>query len=103
MRRRPRLLVLNQYYWPGVEATAHLLTELCEALATDFDVTIVTGVLRGFDVKPGRFSRNGVEIVRVRSTTFDRARLPLRAANYGTYLAGSLFEAMRVKRPDVVM
>ena len=30
---RPRLLVFNQYYWPGVEATANLLTELCEALA----------------------------------------------------------------------
>ena len=30
---RPHLLVFNQYYWPGVEATAHLLTELCEALA----------------------------------------------------------------------
>ncbi|MCU1281630.1 MAG: hypothetical protein JWM53_5176 [bacterium] len=103
MSHRPRLLVLNQYYWPGVEATAHLLTELCEALATDFDVTIVTGVLRGFDAKPGRFRHNGVEIVRVRSTTFDRARLPLRAANYGTYLVGSLLEAMRVNKPDVVM
>jgi glycosyltransferase involved in cell wall biosynthesis len=101
--RRPRLLVLNQYYWPGVEATAHLLTELCEALAADFDVTVVTGVLRGFDAKPGRATRNGVEIVRVRSTTFDRARLSLRAANYATYLVGSLLEAVRVERPDVVM
>ena len=33
---RQRILVLNQYYWPGVEATAHLLTELCEALAEDY-------------------------------------------------------------------
>ena len=41
--RRPRLLVLNQYYWPGVEATAHLLSDLCAALADDFDVTVVTG------------------------------------------------------------
>ncbi len=32
---RPRLLVLNQYYWPGVEATAHLLTDLCEGLSDD--------------------------------------------------------------------
>ena len=45
--RRPRLLVLNQYYWPGVEATANLLTELCEALAEDFDVTVVTGAAPG--------------------------------------------------------
>jgi hypothetical protein len=41
-----RLLVLNQYYAPGIEATAQLLTELCEGLATEYDVTVVTGRLR---------------------------------------------------------
>ena len=38
----PRLLILNQYYWPGVEATANLLTELAEDLADEFEVTVVT-------------------------------------------------------------
>ena len=38
--KRLRLLVLNQYYWPGVEATAQLLAQLCEALAEDYDVTV---------------------------------------------------------------
>ena len=52
--RKPRLLVLNQYYWPGVEATAQLLTELCEALAEDMDVTVVTGVLHGHEDEPRR-------------------------------------------------
>src|SRR5438445_1475433 len=33
---RPLLLVFNQYYWPAVEATAHLLTELCEGLADEY-------------------------------------------------------------------
>ena len=53
---RPRVLVLNQYYWPGVEATAHLLAELCEALADEFDVTVVTGMVRRHD-DAGRPSR----------------------------------------------
>ena len=56
---RPRILVLNQYYWPGVEATAQLLSQLCEALAVDYDVTVVTGHLRGHDL-PARETRNGV-------------------------------------------
>jgi hypothetical protein len=43
--RRPRLLVFNQYYWPGVEATGNLLAQLCEALAVDYDVTVVAGTL----------------------------------------------------------
>jgi hypothetical protein len=64
--RKLRLLVLNQYYWPGVEATAQLLTELCEALAEDLEVKVVTGVLHGHEGEPRRVVHNGVEIVRVR-------------------------------------
>ena len=44
-RPASEILVLNQYYWPGVEATAQLLSQLCEALAEDYDVTVVTGAL----------------------------------------------------------
>src|SRR6185436_10527787 len=66
--RKPRLLVLNQYYWPGVEATAQLLTELCEALAEDSEVKVVTGVLHGHEDQPRRTVHNGVSIVRVPST-----------------------------------
>jgi hypothetical protein len=69
---RPRLLVLNQYYWPGKEATANLLTELCEALSADYDVTVVTGASPG---QPERAVRNGVQIVRVHSTAYDRTQL----------------------------
>ncbi len=103
MSTRPRLLVLNEYYWPGVEATAVLLTELCESLAADFDVTVVTGPLHGAPVHAGRTRRNGVEIVRVRGTAYSRSKLPLRAVNYATYLAGALWHGLRAGRPDVVM
>jgi colanic acid biosynthesis glycosyl transferase WcaI len=101
--RRPRLLVLNQYYWPGVEATAHLLTELCEALADEYDVTVVTGVLHGHEDEPRLAVRNGVSIVRVPSTSYERSRLLRRAANYGSYLASSAVHAVRTPRPDVVL
>ena len=100
---RPRLLVLNQYYWPGVEATAHLLSELCAALASEFDVTVVTGRVPGPGGEPGRTVHEGVEIVRVSSTAYDRSALHLRALNYGTYLVRSLREGLAAKRPDVVL
>jgi putative colanic acid biosynthesis glycosyltransferase WcaI len=100
--RRPRILVLNQYYWPGIEATAQLLAQLCEALARDYDVTVVTGQLRGHEL-PSEEIRNGVRIVRVRSTTYDRAQLHLRAANYGTYLGDTALTALRGERPDLVL
>jgi len=99
---RPRILVLNQYYWPGVEATAHLLSELCGALADEFEITVITG--RTEEGEPvGRSTRDGVEILRVPSTAYDRSRLSLRAANYLTYLTGSLLEGLRAKPPDLVL
>jgi colanic acid biosynthesis glycosyl transferase WcaI len=101
-RARPRVLVLNQYYWPGVEATAHLLAELCEALADEFDLTVVTGMVAGAE-EAGRTEKGGVEIVRVGSTAYDRSRLSLRAANYLTYLGLSFWEGLKVERPDVVL
>ena len=101
--RRQRLLVLNQYYWPGVEATAQLLTELCEALADEFDVRVVTGVLHGHEHEPRHLVRNGVEIVRVASTSYERSRIVARAANYVTYLTNAAVTAVRGPRPDVVL
>jgi colanic acid biosynthesis glycosyl transferase WcaI len=101
--RKPRLLVLNQYYWPGIEATAQLLTELCEALAEDMDVTVVTGVLHSHEDEPRRTRHNGVEIVRVPSTSFERSKIPARAANYTSYLTSALLRGVRGQRPDVVL
>jgi colanic acid biosynthesis glycosyl transferase WcaI len=101
--RRPRLLVFNQYYWPGVEATAQLLTELCEALADEYEVTVITGRLRGHEHDPDYERRNGVELIRVHSTAFDRAPLHRRAMNYFTYLTRALRRGLTVQRPDVVL
>ena len=100
---RPRILVLNQYYWPGVEATAHLLTELCEALAEDYDVEVVTGVLHGHEDEPRESERNGVRIVRVSSTAYERSELARRAANYFSYLGSALAHALRGDAPDLVL
>ena len=98
-----RLLVLNQYYAPGIEATAQLLTELCEGLASEYDVTVVTGRLRGAPELPTQEVRNGVNVIRVPSTFFDRAPLSQRAINYASYLGLAAIRALRVRRPDIVL
>ena len=99
---RRKILVLNQYYWPGVEATAQLLAQLCEALARDYDVSVVTGHLHGHDL-PAEEMRNGVRIVRVRSTSYERSQIHLRAANYASYLGDTVLTALRGERPDLVL
>lgn len=100
---KPRILVINQYYRPGFEATAQLLGDLCEALTERFDVSVVTGALAIPPAPHGRFEANGVHVIRVPSTTFDRAGLGRRALNYVTFVAAAFAEAMRARRPDVVV
>src|SRR4249919_1411985 len=98
-----RILVLNQYYWPGVEATAHLLTELCEALAEDYDVEVVTGVLHGHEDDLRFAEHNGVRITRVASTSYERSELGRRAVNYFSYLGLALRHALSGPAPDLVL
>jgi glycosyltransferase involved in cell wall biosynthesis len=100
---RKHVLVLNQYYWPGVEATAHLLTDLCEGLVATHDVSVVTGVLHEHEAEPRTSTRNGVAIHRVRSTAYDRTGLAARAANYFTYLGSALGHGVVAESPDVVL
>jgi colanic acid biosynthesis glycosyl transferase WcaI len=100
---RQRILVLNQYYWPGVEATAHLLTELCEALAVEYDVEVVTGVLRDHEDDPRQLEHNGVHITRVASTSYERSELGRRAVNYVSYLGSALRRALSAPAPDLVV
>jgi glycosyltransferase involved in cell wall biosynthesis len=99
----PRLLIINQYYWPGVEATANLLTQLAEDLAEDFEVTVVTGELHGHHELLPREVRNGVSIVRVASLAYDRTQLSRRALNYVTFLATALVRSLVDRKPDVVI
>src|SRR3981081_238931 len=98
---KPRLLVLNQYYAPSVEATGNLLADLCEALSDEYDVTVVAGTAP--EIPAGRTIRNGVELIRVASTAYDRTRLGRRAANYLSYFALSAQAALRSRRPDLVL
>src|SRR5207247_388790 len=72
-------------------------------LANEAEVKVVTGVLHGHEDEPRRLVHNGVEIVRVPSTSFERSKLFARASNYVTYLGNALLYGVRGRRPDVVL
>src|SRR5262249_41606433 len=72
-------------------------------LAEEGDVTVIPGVLPGPEAEPSRVVHNGVEIVRVPSTSFERSKLFARAANYVTYLGNALVKGLRGAKPDIVL
>ncbi|HPM79541.1 MAG TPA: glycosyltransferase family 4 protein [Candidatus Anammoximicrobium sp.] len=105
---RPRILFLNRSYWPDAEATGQLLTELCEDLAEQFDVTVVAGQ-PNWNAEGASFQRRGVQcragvtIRRVRHTRFAKRSVAGRVVNQLTFFAAATFAALAVKRPDIVV
>src|SRR4029079_13115637 len=98
----------NRSYWPDAEASGQLLTELCEDLAWDFDMTVVAGQPHqnpsGVPCKSwGRDQHHGVNIRRVPHLTLGKTSLWGRAVNMLTYLAGAAVTALCVSRPAAVV
>lgn len=104
----PRILILNRSYWPDAEASGQLLTELCEDLAAEFEMTVIAGQPNqnpaGVSCNPwGRDEHHGVSIRRVPHLTLGKKSLWGRAFNMLTYLAGAFVTALCVARPAAVV
>lgn len=104
-----KILFINRSYWPDVEATGQLLTELCEDLAGQFDVSVLCGQPNRNPENAG-FKRSGTEIRknvtirRVRHTQFEKKRgLLFRAANMLTFFIRAAPAAVFGRCPDTVV
>jgi len=101
------VLFLNRSYWPDVEATGQLLTELCADLARSHRVTVIAGqpnfvaaTGKGFSQ---RETHQGVHIIRVRNSRFSKKSLLGRVLGLSGYLALAAWSAFTEGRPDVLV
>src|SRR5271155_259968 len=107
---RTRVLFLNRSFWPDREATGQFLTELCDDLSTDHEITIVAGPScqtsdrnsAGFRLW-SRDRRGKVTIIRTWGTRFSKTNLAGRLVNLGTYYLLAAIVAFRLPRPDVIV
>ena len=106
-RPKPRIVFFNRSYWPDAEATGQLLTELCEDLAPEFDVSVVAGRANTSFVEERLHAhekaRHGVGIERCRHTRFPKRSWLGRAVNWLTFFATALLTGLRLRRPHVVV
>ena len=102
----PSVLFVNQHYWPDVASTGQHLTDLAEHLAgAGFRVGVLCGQsgYKGQLDAPAHEVRNGVEITRLRTTSFGRTRHAGRIADYGAFYAQVLRHLMTGPRYDLVV
>ncbi len=108
MSRSHRILFLNRSYWPEIEATGQLLTELLEDLAPRFRVAVIPGQPnQNPGCEPyrsvGRQQRRGVTIHRVFNFRFPKGQIVGRAVNLLSYFVSTFATALYVERPDVIV
>ncbi|WP_436714952.1 glycosyltransferase family 4 protein [Roseiconus lacunae] len=63
MLKRPQIVFLNRSYWPDIEATGQLLTDLSVDLARQLDIHVVCGQ-PNFPEPDRSFIRSGIEVRR---------------------------------------
>jgi colanic acid biosynthesis glycosyl transferase WcaI len=105
---RPSVLVLNRSYWPDAEATGQLLTELCEDLASRYQITVIAGQTNqnptGVRCRTwGSEQHNSVTIRRVPHLKLGKKFLWARGLNMLTYFAGAAISALFSRRPAAVV
>ncbi len=105
-----KVLFVNRSYWPDMEATGQLLTELCQSLARDknFDVSVLCGhpnfVAEGAEYQArGNEVRKNVTIRRTSHTRYDKSTFLGRVTNFITFLIASTWRAMFSPRPDIIV
>jgi colanic acid biosynthesis glycosyl transferase WcaI len=103
-----RLLFLNRSFWPDPEATGQFLTELCDDLSRDHEVTIVAGPSQHVRTAGrwglwSRETRGNVTIVRTWGTRFPKSNFLGRLMNLGTYYLLAAIVAFRLPRPDIIV
>ena len=106
MATGPSVLFVNQHYWPDIASTGQHLTDLAEHLAgADFDVSVLCGQsgYKGQLDAPAYEVRNGVQITRLRTTSFGRSRHAGRIVDYGAFYVQVLRRLMVGPRYDLVV
>ncbi|WP_238903637.1 glycosyltransferase family 4 protein [Clostridium sp. YIM B02506] len=107
---KKHLLVYAHYFYPDVASTGQLLTEVCESLTDDFNVTVIcvvpsyTGKIKD-EYKNNKFyyeNYKGMNLIRVRVPEFNKGSKFSRIKNIVVYFLNSIFATFKVKNVDVI-
>lgn len=103
-----RVVFINRFFYPDESATSQLLSDLAFHLAAEgMAVHVITGRQRYDDPQadlPAHEVLRGVEVHRVWSSRYGRARLATRALDYLSFYAGATIALLRVaRRGDVLV
>lgn len=110
MECKKKLLVYAHYFYPDVASTAQILTELCEGLSNNFEITVICAVpsYNGKVENKYRDKRiyyevvNNIEIIRVRVCEFHKTKKISRVKNLLGYFFNSIIATLKLEKQDYI-
>lgn len=110
MESKKKILIYAHYFYPDVASTGQILTELCEGLQDDFDITVIC-VVPSYDGKVAdEYKKKRVyiekhentKVFRVRVPEFDKKNKISRIKNILAYFINSIYATFKVGKQDIV-
>src|SRR3972149_4995238 len=103
-----RILIVTQHFYPEIEATAQLMTDLAiDLVDRGLDVTVIAALPYFLTPKhtspPSKEEYKGITIMRVYTTRFNLTNIFGRIPNWCSFHITSLLKSIFVSRPDVVL
>lgn len=107
---KKKMLLYANYFYPEVASTAQILTELCEGLKDNYDITVIcsvpcyTGIIEEkYKTKKYYFEEyNGIKIIRVRVKDFKKDNKKSRIFHIISYFFNSIGATFKVGKQDIV-
>lgn len=104
-----KILFLTQFFYPDIQATSRIFTELCYDLARRHSILVICGAAEVID--PGverargekREGVGGIEIKRVFSTRGNKENMMIRAAKHISFAIAACWAALRAGGADVLV
>ena len=105
-----KLLVYAHYFYPDVASTGQILTELCEGLKEEFEITVIC-VVPSYDGKvEEKYKKNrihiedykGMKLMRVRVPEFQKKNKISRVKNILAYFFNAIIATFSAGKQDVV-
>ncbi|MGL5151654.1 MAG: glycosyltransferase family 4 protein [Clostridium sp.] len=107
---KKKLLVYAHYYYPDVASTGQILTELCEGMKDNFDITVIcvvpsyTGKIEEKYKSKKYYEEfiNGIKVIRVRVPEFSKTNKISRIKNILTYFFRSIWATIKLEKQDYI-
>jgi colanic acid biosynthesis glycosyl transferase WcaI len=104
----PKIIFINRFFFPDLSATSQMLTDLAFSLATGACEIHVIASAQAYDDPARTFPPfevvQGVQVRRIATSRFGRARLVGRLMDYATFYLGAACELFRVVRSgDIIV